>query len=85
MDVYLDEDEGEIFDIEPDKNDGEDDIASLPRRVRFCHAKIDAGNLATGEDNSKFRNVLVIFKYQININHHKTIDKRQYIIYCFII
>ena len=61
LDVYLDEEDGEIFDIEPDKNDGEDDIASLPRRVRFYHAKIDAGNLAAGEDYSKLRNVIVIF------------------------
>ena len=61
LDVYLDEEDGEIFDIEPDQNDGKADMESLPRRVRFYHAKIDAGNLAAGEEYSKLRNVIVIF------------------------
>lgn len=61
LDVYLDEEDGEIFDIEPDQNDGKADMESLPRRVRFYHAKIDAGNLAVGEEYSKLRNVIVIF------------------------
>ena len=61
LDIYLDEDCGEIFDIEPDKNDNKSDIMSLPRRVRFYHAKIDAGNLANGEGYQKLRNVIVIF------------------------
>lgn len=61
MDVYLDEQDGEIFDIEPDQNDGKDEIKALPRRVRFYHAKIDAGNLESGEGYSHLRNVVVIF------------------------
>ena len=39
LDVYLDEENGEIFDIEPDQNDGKGDLAALPRRARFYHAK----------------------------------------------
>ncbi len=35
LDVYLDEENGEIFDIEPDQNDGKGDLAALPRRARF--------------------------------------------------
>ena len=52
---------GEIFDIEPDQNDGKGDLAALPRRARFYHAKIDAGNLPAGEEYGKLRNVIVIF------------------------
>ena len=61
LDVYLDEENGEIFDIEPDQNDGKGDLATLPRRARFYHAKIDAGNLPAGEEYGKLRNVIVIF------------------------
>lgn len=61
LDVYLDEEDGELFDIEPDNNSSTNDVNALPRRVRFYHAKIDAGNLAAGEDYSKLRNVVVIF------------------------
>ena len=59
--VYLDEKAGELFDIEPDQNDSKAEKESLPRRTRFYHAKIDAGNLAAGEDYGKLRNVVVIF------------------------
>ena len=52
LDVYLDEENGEIFDIEPDQNDGKGDLAALPRRARFYHAKIDAGNLPAGNCTS---------------------------------
>jgi predicted transposase/invertase (TIGR01784 family) len=61
LDVYLDEEDGEIFDMEPDNNGGADSVAALPRRVRFYHAKIDAGNLTAGDDYSTLRNVVVIF------------------------
>ena len=61
LDVYLDEEAGELFDMEPDQNDSRAEKESLPRRVRFYHAKIDAGNLAAGEDYGKLRNVVVIF------------------------
>ncbi len=61
LDVYMDEEDGELFDMEPDNNSGSGDVATLPRRVRYYHAKIDAGNLAAGEDYSALRNVVVIF------------------------
>ena len=61
MDVYLDEEDGELFDLEPDNNDGEKDIAALPKRARFYHAKLDAGSLKTGEKYGSLRNVFVIF------------------------
>jgi len=61
LDVYLDEEDGELFDMEPDNSKEADDMAALPRRVRFYHSKIDAGNLASGEDYSALRNVIVIF------------------------
>ncbi|MDE6169033.1 MAG: Rpn family recombination-promoting nuclease/putative transposase [Acetatifactor sp.] len=61
MDVYLEEEDGEIFDVEPDNNSGDSEVKALPRRVRFYHSKIDAGNLASGEDYSVLRNVMVVF------------------------
>ena len=61
LDVYMDEEDGELFDMEPDNNSGCGDVAALPRRVRYYHAKIDAGNLAAGEDYNALRNVVVIF------------------------
>ena len=36
------EEAGELFDVEPDQNDSRAEKESLPRRVRFYHAKIDA-------------------------------------------
>jgi len=61
LDVYLDEEDGELFDMEPDNNSGIGEVVALPRRVRFYHAKIDAGNLAAGEDYGTLRDVAVIF------------------------
>ena len=61
LDVYLDEEDGELFDVEPDRNDASGDVKALPRRIRFYHAKIDAGNLTAGEEYSELRNVTVIF------------------------
>lgn len=61
IDVYLDEKDGDIVELEPDQNSGAEDIESLPRRVRFYHAKIDAGSLASGMEYSSLRNVVVIF------------------------
>ncbi|MCM1538893.1 MAG: Rpn family recombination-promoting nuclease/putative transposase [bacterium] len=61
MDVYLDEEDGELFDLEPDNNDGKEGIAALPKRVRFYHAKLDAGCLKTGVEYAELRNVIVIF------------------------
>ena len=61
LDVYLDEEAGGIFDVEPDRNGSRQEKETLPRRVRFYHAKIDSGSLAAGEDYGKLRNVAVIF------------------------
>ena len=61
LDICLDEEDGEIFDMEPDRNSGLGDAGALPRRARFYHAKIDAGALAAGEGYGKLRNVIVIF------------------------
>lgn len=52
---------GELFDLEPDNNDGEKDIAALPRRARFYHAKPDAGSLKIGEEYDSLRDAFVIF------------------------
>ncbi|MCM1538168.1 MAG: hypothetical protein NC254_07215, partial [bacterium] len=56
MDVYLDEEDGELFDLEPDNNEGEKDVGALPKRVRFYHAKLDAGCLKTGVEYAELRN-----------------------------
>nr|WP_302111434.1 Rpn family recombination-promoting nuclease/putative transposase [uncultured Acetatifactor sp.] len=61
LDIYLDEEDGEIFDLEPDNNSGAADVAALPRRVRFYHAKIDSGNFEAGENYGSLRNVAVVF------------------------
>lgn len=37
MDLYLDEEDGALFDMEPDNNDSARDVSALPRRVRFYH------------------------------------------------
>lgn len=60
LDVYLEEDGASIFDVEPDKNDNRADIAALPKRVRFYHAKIDARSLKAGADYSHLKNVIII-------------------------
>ena len=75
LDVYLDEENGEIFDIEPDQNDGKEEIVSLPRRVRFYHAKIDAGNLTAGDTYGSLRNVIVEeLKQLLHYMEHSSIE-----------
>ena len=61
LDVYLDEEDGEIFDVEPDKNNNAKDIAALPKRARFYHDKIDTANLRSGSNYDDLRDVIVIF------------------------
>lgn len=61
LDAYLDEEGGEIFDLEPDKNDRKEMINALPKRVRFYHAKIDAGSFASGMNYEALRDVIIIF------------------------
>ncbi|MBD5531740.1 MAG: hypothetical protein HDQ98_05990 [Lachnospiraceae bacterium] len=61
LDVYLDEEDGELFDLEPDNNNGKADRISLPKRARFYHAKLDSESFKTGEKYGYLRNVFVIF------------------------
>lgn len=63
MKTLFDEEDGagELFDLEPDNNDGKEDTAALPKRARYYHAKLDAENFKSGEKYAKLRNVYVIF------------------------
>lgn len=61
LDVYLDEEDGEIFDVEPDLSTHLKDRLALPKRVRFYHAKIDETSLKAGAGYQNLRNVIVIF------------------------
>jgi predicted transposase/invertase (TIGR01784 family) len=66
LDVVLEDEDvqnpdgASIIDVEPDRNDGEKAIRSLPKRVRFYHAKIDAGSLKSGEQYGALKNVIII-------------------------
>lgn len=66
LDVYLEEspDPGEdapwSYDIEPEKDSKPLSVRSLPKRVRFYHAKIDAKGLKAGEGYHKLNNVAII-------------------------
>lgn len=61
LDVYLDEEDAGIYDLEVDRTVNPADRKSLPKRVRFYHAKIDANTLASGTAYGKLRDVCVIF------------------------
>ena len=61
LDVYMEEKDAGIFDMEADRNWSLKDRQSLPKRVRFYHAKIDAGALESGGEYRDLRNVCVIF------------------------
>ena len=71
LDVYLEEQTKEqeneesedlpaVYDVEPDKNGRAVDISSLPKRVRFYHAKIDSHGLMAGESYQFLKNVVII-------------------------
>jgi predicted transposase/invertase (TIGR01784 family) len=66
LDVVLEDedvqkaDEASIIDVEPDKDGREKSIRSLPKRVRFYHAKIDAGSLRSGEQYGALKNAIII-------------------------
>lgn len=49
-----------IYDVEPDKNSGPKDVAALPKRVRFYHAKMDNHSLISGESYKTLKNVIII-------------------------
>jgi predicted transposase/invertase (TIGR01784 family) len=52
--------EASIIDVEPDQDGRAKSIRSLPKRVRFYHAKIDAGSLRSGEQYGTLKNVIII-------------------------
>lgn len=65
LDVYLEEEEvtSEIpwaYDIEPERDGRPQAVSSLPKRVRFYHAKIDAKSLRAGDSYRRLKNVAVI-------------------------
>lgn len=66
LDVYLEEtsvsedDAPWSYDIEPEKDNKPLAVRSLPKRVRFYHAKIDAKGLKTGDSYHRLKNVAVI-------------------------
>ena len=70
LDVYVEEDgsvetdakDGStIYDLEPDRNNKAEAIASFPKRSRFYHAMIDSRVLKSGENFGKLKDVYVIF------------------------
>lgn len=59
LDVYLEEEDvASIYDVEPDRKESEKE--SLPRRVRFYHAKIDSISLKSGQSYDALKNVIII-------------------------
>ena len=67
LDVYLEENEDElsgeaaaIFDVEPNQICDSVSIKSLPKRVRFYHAKIDSRSLKAGDSYNKLKRVIVV-------------------------
>ncbi len=68
LDVYLEEQElpqdsfenVTVYDVEPEQKNSEKVVTSLPRRVRFYHARIDAGSLESGTDYHTLKNVVII-------------------------
>ena len=67
LDVYLEEENADVlmkraavYDVEPEQSGDADVRAALSRRVRFYHAKIDAGSLKSGESYHSLKNVIVI-------------------------
>ena len=62
LDVYLDEENGEIFDIEPDQNDGKEEIViTAPEESGFTMRRLTQANLTAGDTYGRLRNVIVIF------------------------
>ena len=68
LDVYLEEQElpqgaqenATVYDVEPEQKNSEKVVTALPRRVRFYHARIDAGSLESGTDYHTLKNVIII-------------------------
>ena len=49
-----------VYDIEPDNKSGQADRKMLPRRVRFYHGKLAAGNLSSGADYDQLKDAIII-------------------------
>lgn len=67
LDVYLEEESDELtaevadlFDVEMEKKSDDVSVKSLPKRLRFYHAKIDSHSLKSGEQYQRLKNVIVI-------------------------
>ena len=68
LDVYLEEKlDGDellenvtLYDVEPELKDNEENVKTLPKRVRFYHSIIDADSLKSGADYTALRKVIVI-------------------------
>ena len=67
LDVYMEpeieegfEGRAAVYDVEPDRNNSLKDRQSLPRRVRFYHAKIAMGSLRSGREYDELKNVVII-------------------------
>ena len=81
LDVYLEEsppenteDAATVYDMEPDKNDDNNAVRALPRRVRFYHAMIDGNSLNSGENYKQLKNVFVILITSYDpLNGHRMI------------
>lgn len=61
LDVYVDEMDAGIFDLEAEQGRTAKSRDILPKRARFYHAKIDALALESGGEYRNLRNVCVIF------------------------
>jgi len=62
LDVCLEEtvDDATNYDIEPERNDSEEAIKALPKRVRFYHAKMSSRGLKAGEKYHALKNEVII-------------------------
>lgn len=63
LDVYLeeaDEEQATVYDVEPELKTGADIVKSLPKRMRFYHAKMDSRSLKSGEEYDSLKNVVII-------------------------
>lgn len=63
LDVYLEETEDEtttVYDVEPELKRQSEVLKTLPKRVRFYHAKMDSRSLKSGEKYHALKNVIII-------------------------
>ena len=61
LDVYLEEENATIYDVEAESKSKDFSLKSIARRVRFYHSKIDSTSLKAGMDYQMLKNVVVIF------------------------